>query len=107
MWYSVLISIITTLCLCLIIVNLHKRTHLIANTSIEFNFIGTKQFEKQDNFSEILIDDGKGGKSSKRRIHIPKFMLDLYEAGKREDYRMNVSKPDIVRSVIPKNGGKF
>ncbi|XP_018321766.1 bone morphogenetic protein 10-like [Agrilus planipennis] len=46
----------------------------------------------------------KSKSNARQRIHVPKFMLDLYEQYKN-DYGRNCTRPDVVRSVVPKQGG--
>lgn len=41
----------------------------------------------------------------KKKIHVPKFMLDLYEDGEMNGYGGSISRADVVRSVIPRSAG--
>lgn len=97
MWPYYLALALTSLCLWLLLISSNRTANPISNTSIELNIVAAQNSQK--NASALA-------KSAKRKIHIPKFMLDLYEERKRDGgYPFNFSKPDIVRSVIPKNGG--
>ncbi|XP_017780765.1 PREDICTED: dorsalin-1-like [Nicrophorus vespilloides] len=45
-------------------------------------------------------EDGRAGRRTKIKQHVPKFMLDLYHQS-----RNGSDGPDVVRSVIPKSSG--
>ncbi|KAF5306285.1 hypothetical protein FQA39_LY08983 [Lamprigera yunnana] len=82
-----------------------RKSNLINNTSIEFNFINPKGASQEQKSKETIKNEEIDAKANRKRIHIPKIMLELYEERKREEYGLNFSKADIVRSVIPKNAG--
>lgn len=41
---------------------------------------------------------------SKKTVHVPKFMLELYENNRKEG--KNLQKSDVVKSLIPTHAGK-
>lgn len=43
--------------------------------------------------------------SKKKTLHVPKFMLELYEKNRIEG--MNEEQPDVVRSLIPSHAGEL
>ncbi|XP_031355049.1 bone morphogenetic protein 10-like [Photinus pyralis] len=81
-----------------------KKYNFVNNTSIELKFINSKEILNESRLP-IKASRGEERKVNKKRIHIPKIMLELYEERNRNEYGLNFSKPDIVRSVIPKNAG--
>ncbi|KAF5289324.1 hypothetical protein FQR65_LT11888 [Abscondita terminalis] len=105
MWHCGLIAVFFATFLCLLTIVSYRKSDLINNTSIEFNFINTNKIDLNDNKLSDLVDEDKESNLKRKKIHIPKIMLELYEERKREEFGFNFSKPDIVRSVIPKNAG--
>lgn len=55
------------------------------------------------NSSEDKIASARKGVKVKEKIHVPKFMLDLY---KERNGCTNLTGADVVRSVIPRSAGK-
>ncbi|KAK4873766.1 hypothetical protein RN001_013126 [Aquatica leii] len=104
MWYCGVVTVVFAIFLCLLTIVSYRKSSLINNTSIEFNFINSKEVLNEAKLS--ALENDKELKANRKRIHVPKIMLELYEERKREEFGfLNFSKPDIVRSVIPKNAG--
>ncbi|KAI4456046.1 tgf-beta family [Holotrichia oblita] len=77
------------------------KNHLMKTTpSIEANLFNNNNTGATINFENITVSK-KDSTENKIKQHIPRFMLELYENGVKSGY--NLSLPDIVRSVIPKN----
>lgn len=76
-----------------------------SNAAIQLNIIQGGSVISRINLSEIEEKNTEnGGGKRKFKHHVPKFMLELYENGRNNG--KNYTKPDIVRSLIPKTAGK-
>ncbi|KAJ8943238.1 hypothetical protein NQ318_009929 [Aromia moschata] len=77
-------------------------------TSIEVNIIDAKRVvtDLKSN-ANVSAQNGKGVGvfKNKKTVHVPKFMLELYE--KNKSGRKPNEKPDVVRSLIPTHAGPF
>ncbi|XP_044272345.1 bone morphogenetic protein 10-like [Tribolium madens] len=94
----ILVPLVVLLWICLLVLLKNN----LANTSIQLNIntntntianIVTKLPNKTDNSVPV----------NKKKYHVPKFMLELYEQNKVK--RDNLTSPDVVRSLIPKHSG--
>lgn len=83
-------------------------------TYIYLNTIGnqTKKSSRSNSIELVLYENityqsngflGKK-KDHAKNVHVPKFMLELYENNKYNNY---TSVPEVVRSIIPKRAGNF
>lgn len=73
-------------------------------TSIELAIIDRNNYVVKANGTGVFMINDK--KINRKKIHVPKFMLDLYERSIKSK-NVNYSFPDIVRSVVPKKSGNI
>ncbi|KAJ8979264.1 hypothetical protein NQ317_012734 [Molorchus minor] len=97
------------ICLWIYILILLKDTFASKpSTSIELNIIDAKDivnnFNTKTNSSEYN-SKSVGTSRKKKTVHVPKFMLELYE--KNKSGRKSKERPDVVRSLIPTDAGSF
>lgn len=72
----------------------------IINTNDLISNVGVKEKGAKSNRTKTTSYT-----KNKKNIHIPKFMLDLYE--KNRKVGKNLQKSDVVKSVIPTHAGEF
>lgn len=102
MWqYVVLVSVLISLWFYIVIIT---KYNVAQKTSIELAIIDRNNYIVKTNGSEVFMISDK--KISRKKIHVPKFMLDLYEKSIKSK-NVNYSFPDIVRSVVPKKAGNI
>ncbi|CAH1977986.1 unnamed protein product [Acanthoscelides obtectus] len=95
--------IFSSLLVCLwiyILINLKNRAFSNISTSIEFNIVGSDRIS-------VKLNNKSGGSEARKKklVHVPKFMLELYEKNKIGNATRNA--PDIVKSLIPTHAGPF
>nr|CAH7756993.1 unnamed protein product [Callosobruchus chinensis] len=96
--------IFSSLLICLwiyIVINIKNRTFPNVSTSIELNIVGSDRIPVT--LSNRTSSGGNGKK--KKLVHVPKFMLELYEKNRVGNATRN--SPDIVKSLIPIHAGPF
>lgn len=105
MYLPVIISIPILICLWIYFLIL-LRNSILQSTAVNLNIIDAKNNTaercKEVNSSGLVKDIG--GFKKRKKIHVPKFMLELYEKNKIGG--KGVKRPDVVRSVIPTHAGK-
>ncbi|XP_018566329.1 bone morphogenetic protein 10-like [Anoplophora glabripennis] len=107
MYVSLIILIPMLICLWVYFLILVRESIIAkSSTSIQLNIIDapgipTKYWAKNSTSGDSI----KGGVVPKKKklIHVPKFMLELYEKNKIEGNAN--TRPDVVRSVIPTQTG--
>lgn len=78
-------------------------------TSVQLNILNKNNVtenvllkENISNADTIKIDNNNGRKES---VHVPKYMLELYEKNRKEG--KNLQNSDVVKSLIPTHAGKY
>lgn len=99
----VLVSVSLALGLCFLILYLKKTNNFVPNASLEVNI--NDETEDKRALGNFFSFEDAGNSKVRGRIHVPKFMLDLYENRKRNNCVLNFSEADVIRSVIPTSAG--
>lgn len=69
------------------------------------NSVIENAFSKENTSNVDRIKIVTNNNKRKKRVHVPKYMLELYEKNRKEG--KNLQKSDVVKSLIPTHAGKY
>lgn len=78
------------------------------SNTVQLNIITTQRILENGNTNENVTFPNKTemdtNSRDKKSIHVPKFMLELYEKNRKEG--KNLHQSDVVKSLIPTHSGE-